>query len=77
MSASLVYEPVRPPKPKYLSYELKVILNEKYDLGNGGQTLDATNISYLEGLKDAGHKELGGLIDAINKHDQVKIWLHY
>lgn len=35
--------------------------------------LDRDNISYLEGLVDAGYPEAKELIEAINKYDEIEL----
>lgn len=81
MSASLVFEPVRPTKYTVLGDKLKFIFREKYSLGDGINTLGSSSIPYLEGLKDMSDeqtaKDVQKLISAIEKWGEVNIWLQY
>lgn len=79
MSQSLVFQPVKPTKCAYLAYELKHIFTKKYYLDDGSYRMGNGSISYLEGLRDAGNKEIQKdiqrLINAIEKWGEVDIWL--
>ena len=77
MSATLIYEPVKPKNYKTLGDKLKYILIEKFDLRNGTQRLNNSHISYLEGLVDAGIEDAKVLITNIKKYDEVDVFLGY
>ena len=78
MSSTLKWEPiVETGRP--LSDDLKYLLRKRYGGTVYNVTLDEDQISYLEGLKDASNdkrvcKEIQLLIDAINKHENIKLW---
>lgn len=76
MSATLKWEPSKR-KSQSLPDALKFVLRDK-----GGVTSERTifgrgNISYLRGLADAGVEGAQELIDAIDKHEEVELWLEY
>ena len=56
---------------------LKFVLRDKMGLMEGERIFDHGNISYLSGLRDAGVEGAQELIDAIEKHDEVVVWLQY
>lgn len=69
MSCSLVW--VRKVDGK-INGDLERILKDKF------QTpflLDASNVTYLEGLRDAGIKGVDALIEAIEKYDEITLEL--
>jgi hypothetical protein len=80
MSSSLVWQPkIDGGKP--LPDALKYALQKRYEgLGGksgGSRTLSHRDIEYLKGLDDAGVKGAKSLIDAIEKHNDIEIWLVY
>ena len=77
MSATLAYQPVIPPKHKTLGDDLKFILKQKFHLEEGAQRLKKSDIPYLQGLFDAGIKDAIILIDNLNKHGEVDVFLSY
>lgn len=81
MSASLVFEPVRPVKYTVLGDRLRFILSSRYELRAGETLLNESEIPYLEGLRDMGDgqvaKDVQKIISAIKKYGEVKIWLQY
>jgi hypothetical protein len=77
MSSSLIWEPVIEKDYKTLNCDIKFSLRKRY--GDPiSATLDHSDISYLEGLVDAGKKHIKEVIDLINKNGEIKIeetWL--
>ena len=80
MSSTLMWKPVTR-EGESLPYELKKTISRKLwdtDGSCGGSALlDSKIIPYLEGLRDANVKGAKALIDAINKHGEIKIWHEY
>jgi len=76
MSSSLYYRRVVPVKGICLSSDLKFILKKIYDLENGPTTLNSMALDYLHGLNDAGIVDAEKLIAAIEKYDEVEIYLY-
>ena len=77
MSSTLEYEP-KPAPRKSLSYEMKCAILNRYDnFGSGGIEISDDSVEFLNGLVCAGLKEAQCLIDAINKHGAVKLYLSY
>jgi len=77
MRASLSYRPVVPHAGKTLGDALKSVLREKYELDSVSHLLRESDIPYLEGLRDAGIKDAKELIDCIEQHKKVEIFLSY
>ena len=81
MSATLVFDPVRPTKYTTLPYELRDKFTNKFNLRDGVEKLNSTHVPYLEGIRDASDGEVGErvqkLIDAIEKFGEVNLWLQY
>lgn len=82
MSANLVWEPI-PERPKYYSIGyLTYVLKNKYNLMEEGSViLTEKDIPYLTGICDASagdeRDDALRLINAINRHKKVKIYLQY
>lgn len=82
MSSSLHRRPVPKDLPPAgdLSDHLKHCLAQRY-WGHGGSLtsepiiLDRTDLAYLEGLADGGVEDASMLIEGINDHDRVQIWI--
>ena len=74
MSTGLYWEPTRPTKGKHLSDQLKFALRNRHDEIWVKMNLDTADLSYLEGLRDAGINDAINLIDAINKYGSIKLW---
>ena len=72
MTMSLGWEPVRPSKLKYLDDALKFALRKRHG-GHVDTVMTAADISYLQGLRDAGVKDADTLIEAIEKHGEVAV----
>ncbi len=71
MSTSLVWKPVSRDYT-YLSIDLKFAMQKKY--GSFIDTvLDASDITYLTGLRDAGIDDARVLIDAIEQRSEIKL----
>ena len=75
MSNSLQYKIIVPEEPGYLPDELKYILREKYELGQGVYQLKYTDRDYLQGLSDAGIDGAKELLDHMNKGETIEIWI--
>lgn len=75
MSATLYWRPRRPLESKSLDDQLRFILN--LDGVSGPVPFGRSNLDYLRGLADAEVKDAQTLIDAIEKHDDVELWLEY
>ena len=72
MTCSLGWEPVRKKSPKWLSDGLKFALRKRYG-GHVDTILDGGDMSYLEGLRDAGVEDADTLIEAIKKYDSIHV----
>lgn len=75
VSRNLYYKIVKPIKKIDLDDQLKFVIRERYGLEEGSYRLTEHNIDYLNGLKDAGIKDADKLISAIQKHEEIDIWL--
>ena len=78
MSDRLVWFPDVEPESYALSDELKQILRRTFRLTGGVQnavSLTFEHVPYLTGLCDAGIEDAQILLDAIEKHDAVRVWL--
>lgn len=73
MSSNLYWKPVMK-ESNDLPDELKYALQKRYEGYIEGTILEYDDISYLEGLRDAGVKGAQDLIEAIKQHDLVRIW---
>lgn len=72
--------PKEEPKHYMLSSNLKTILARRLWDNDGSVwcemiTLGKNMLPYLGGLHDAGVEDAGNLIEYINKHDSVDIWI--
>jgi hypothetical protein len=72
MSSTLMWAPI--PDGRALPYALKKALESMLDRA---QTFDASNLEYLRGLRDGGVEGAQKLIDAIDKHETVRVWLEW
>jgi hypothetical protein len=77
MSSTLMWIPVINRKGNALPDGLKQILSYKYSLSGSSMSFTHSELDYLNGLKDAGIKGADKLIEAIEQHDVVDVWLQY
>jgi hypothetical protein len=76
MSANLYWRPV--PKTAHgLPDALKYILQDSQGLEAEMQVFTRASICYLRGLADAKIDGAQELINAIEKHEEVEVWLEY
>jgi len=76
MSANLNWRPVSK-QSKTLPDELKFILREYCGIDTSKTIWNKQQIPYLAGLRDAGVKGAQELIDILEKHDEIELWLEY
>lgn len=77
MSATLFWRP-KDIGRKELADELRFILQESVLSGGPGQAvLGVVDRPYLKGLHDAHVKDADILIEAIERHGEIEIWLAY
>lgn len=76
MSANLMWEPAKR-KAKSLPSSLMYILRDNFGLNDGRQTWTRANVPYLTALVHARIDGAQELIDAIEQHEEVEIWLEY
>ena len=79
MSTTAYWKPVVPQRGPILSDEIKCKIARRY-LDHDGSLcgsieLDSSALGWLEGLRDGGVKDAQTLIDAIEKHDEIEVWL--
>lgn len=79
MSSALMWRPVVPIEGYRLPNELKYTISRKLwdtdgSMGGGEVILTASDLPYIEGLRDAGTKGADELIEAIKKHGAVILW---
>lgn len=72
MSSSLVWHTI--PKGKDLPTGLKWIIEKKFQLP---WTFTCHELSYLNGLRDAGIEGADKLIEAIEKYEEIIVKLEY
>ncbi len=75
MSSTLKWRP-RYQKGHDLSDQLKYALRKRYT-ESGVICLAASDVPYLEGLRDAGVEDAGKLLEAIERYDEVEVWEQY
>lgn len=73
MSMGLYWKPEKN-NDKRLPDDLKRALQKRYDTPLLDHCLDDSDLSYLEGLRDAGVKGAQELINAIEKHGRIEIY---
>lgn len=73
MSMNLYWEPAHRKPSGDLSDELKFALRKRFQ-GHVDGILDHADIGYLQGLLDAGIEDAQALIDAISKHDSIRVY---
>lgn len=78
MSSTLMWKPVDPTENS-LPDELKRAISRRLwdtdgSCGGGEKILDADDVEYITGLRDAGVKGATELIKAINKYGEVIVW---
>lgn len=76
MSSNLMWEPAKR-KAKSLPDALKIVLRDKGGLDGGRKIYSRDDLQYLTGL---AHAEIDGaseLIELIEKHEIVELWLEY
>ena len=76
MSANLMWAPAKRDK-QTLPDALKFILRDHCCLDSDKQTWEKDQIPYLRGLAHANVEGAQELIDAIDTHGAVEIWLEY
>jgi hypothetical protein len=76
MSSNLYWEPTQRPK-KDLPDALKFALRKRASDGHVEMVMDTNDLQYLYGLRDAGVKGADDLIEAIQKHGEVRVWEQY
>ena len=79
MSTTAYFRPVLPKKGTARGSQLKYLLAKKH-LDHDGSLcgkfqLDNTALEYLNGLKDAGVPDANKLIEGIEKHELIEIYL--
>lgn len=62
---------------KELPDELKYAMEKASSFHEGKTLAMTTSLPYYEGLRDAGIKGAQDVIDAIEKHERVEIFLSY
>lgn len=75
MSANLYWEPYKK-RPKSLPDALRFKLRDGYGVSNEA-IMNASDLAYLQGLRDCSIDGAQELIDAIEKHEAVRVWLEY
>lgn len=79
MSTNAYWRPVVPKKGNDLSDDIKRKIARRYMDHDGSLSgsvrLDSAALGWLEGLRDGGVKDAGKLIDAIEKHHEIEVWL--
>lgn len=73
MGTNLVWEPVIHKEQESLPIGLKWALRKRYG-ASVNRELDSGDLSYLQGLADADLEGAQVLIDAIEKHDVIRVW---
>ena len=79
MSANLKWEPAKR-EAGDLPDGLKFALRDKrgmFQSGDGRERFDESDLNYLRGLMDAGIEGAQELIELIEKHEAVELWLGY
>ncbi len=74
MSATLYWRPVSVGR-QTLDDQLRFIL--QLEQTRGRVRFTRTNIEYLRGLADAKVKDAQTVIDAIEKHNEIELWLEH
>lgn len=72
MESVLKIEPAKRPRQS-LSFELKKALQKRYNGCVHERLMNNSDISYLNGLLDAGIKDAAIVIDYIQKYDEIII----
>ena len=75
MSKNLFCIAVKPVEATDLSDKLKYILRTKFDLEDGPYVLKWEDKEYLNGLNDAGIEDADTLLEMMEKHDKIEIFL--
>lgn len=78
MSTNLYYEPTRPRKPKVLGDGLKWAIREYY--GSDERVFTRSDIGFIQGVKattnsDDTKRDCATLIEAIEQHGEVSVWI--
>ena len=74
MGANLMWEPAKR-KAESLPDGLKFVLRDKCGLDSSRRTFTRENVSYLTALRDVGVDGAQELIDAIETHEEVEVWM--
>jgi len=79
MSTNAYWRPVVPKKGHDLSDDIKRKIARRYMEHDGSLSgsarLDSSALGWLEGLRDANVKDADSLIQAIEKHGEIEVWL--
>ena len=76
MSASLCWRPT--PKVKmHASVTLRNALQKSQKADSSVRSFSYNDIEYFRGLADAGVTDADKIIEAIEEHDSVEIWVEY
>lgn len=75
MSQSLYWKPVVPQEGNDLPDALKFKLRDKYDLDANPSVLGMRDVGYLSGLADCHIDGASELMEAIEKHGEVEVYL--
>jgi hypothetical protein len=81
MSASMLWRPVNPkPDGEYVEDAFRQAIAKRLWGGDASSStqpheLDASDLPYLNGLRDGGVKGAQVIIDAIQKHGSIEIWI--
>lgn len=78
MSTSLYWKPIIRAKSEDLADQLKYVIREKFfdSLGTDSITVNQSELDYFEGLKDAGIEDAETVIELINKHGEICLFLY-
>jgi hypothetical protein len=84
VSATGYWEPVRPPKGRYLSDRLRRAIAKKYMGHDGSQAgevvLDKTAVPWLEGFRDGCDdsktvNNINTILEAISETTPIRVWI--
>lgn len=72
MSSNIYWRPIVPIEGHRLPFALKSVLRKKFGYPIQG-VLQASDLGYIEGLKDAGIEGAEQLIEAVEKHQMIEV----